>query len=147
MIQASSGRVEGMERTLVLLKPDTVSRGLIGEVIARLERKAYTIERLELVTPTSEQLTEHYDELKDKPFFPPLLEYMTSGPIVSMIVEGDRVIEGVRSLAGVTDPTVAAPGTIRGDFGRAWEGGPIMNLIHASDSPESAEREISIWFS
>lgn len=136
-----------MEKTLVLLKPDTVERGLIGEVIARIERKNYVIERLALLRPTDEQLTEHYDELADKPFFPGLVEYMSSGPIVALVVGGDRVIEGIRSLCGVTDPTAAAPGTIRGDFGREWTGGPIKNLIHASDSPESAEREIGIWFS
>lgn len=138
--------MQNIERTLVLVKPDGVQRGLIGEIISRIERKGYAIADLRMVQPDRDLLVEHYAEHEGKPFFPPLLDFMSSGPLVAACVAGTRVIEGVRSLCGVTDPTVAAPGSIRGDFGRSWEDGPIINLIHASDSPESAEREISIWF-
>ncbi|MEV6791383.1 nucleoside-diphosphate kinase [Streptomyces sp. NPDC051320] len=131
------------QRTLVLLKPDTVRRGLIGEVISRIERKAnWTISALELRTLDQETLEQHYGEHQGKPFYQPLVEFMASGPIVALIVEGDRVIEGVRTLAGPTDPIAAAPGSIRGDFGTIVR----ENLIHASDSEESAERELKLFF-
>ncbi|MEV0091539.1 nucleoside-diphosphate kinase [Streptomyces sp. NPDC050738] len=131
------------QRTLVLLKPDTVRRGLIGEVIGRIERKAnWTISALELRTLDQDTLEAHYGEHKGKPFYEPLVEFMASGPIVALVVEGDRVIEGVRALAGPTDPIAAAPGSIRGDFGTIVR----ENLIHASDSEESAERELKIFF-
>ena len=107
-----------MERTLILVKPDGVRRGLVGEVISRIESKGYQITNLKLMNPTRALLEEHYAEHKGKPFFDPLVEFMLSGPIVAMVAEGQRVIEGFRSLAGVTDPTVAAPGTIRGDLAR-----------------------------
>jgi nucleoside-diphosphate kinase len=135
-----------MERTLVLVKPDGVRRGLVGEVIRRIEAKGYALVRLELRQATRELLAEHYAEHEGKPFYEPLVEFMLSGPVVAMVLEGQRVIEGFRSLGGATDPTAALPGTIRGDLGRDW-GLPVQqNLVHGSDSPESAEREIAIWF-
>jgi len=135
-----------MERTLILVKPDGVRRGLVGEVISRIESKGYQITDLKLMNPTRALLDEHYAEHKGKPFFEPLVEFMLSGPIVAMIAEGQRVIEGFRSLAGVTDPTVAAPGTIRGDLARDQGTKVVQNLVHGSDSPESANREIAIFF-
>jgi nucleoside-diphosphate kinase len=135
-----------MERTLVLVKPDGVSRGLVGEVIRRIETKGYTLSRLELRTATPELLAEHYAEHQGKPFYEPLVEFMLSGPVAAMVVEGQRVVEGFRSLAGATDPTVAAPGTIRGDLGRDWGHSVQQNIVHGSDAVESAEREIAIWF-
>jgi nucleoside-diphosphate kinase len=135
-----------MERTLVLVKPDGVRRGLIGEVIRRIEAKGYTLARLELRTASRELLAEHYAEHEGKPFYEPLVEFMLSGPVAAMVVEGERVVEGFRALAGATDPTAALPGTIRGDLGRDWGLKVQQNLVHGSDSPESAEREIGIWF-
>jgi nucleoside-diphosphate kinase len=135
-----------MERTLVLVKPDGVSRGLIGEVVRRIEAKGYTLTHLELRTATAEILAEHYAEHRGKPFYEPLVEFMLSGPVAAMVVEGQRVVEGFRSLAGATDPTVAAPGTIRGDLGRDWGHSVQQNIVHGSDAVESAEREIAIWF-
>jgi nucleoside-diphosphate kinase len=135
-----------MERTLVLVKPDGVRRGLTGEVLRRIEAKGYTLVRLELRHATRELLAEHYAEHAGKSFYEPLVEFMLSGPVAAMVVEGERVIEGFRSLAGATDPTVAAPGTIRGDLGRDWGLKVQQNLVHGSDSPESAEREIAIWY-
>ncbi|MER6317458.1 nucleoside-diphosphate kinase [Streptomyces sp. NPDC001581] len=131
------------QRTLVLLKPDAVRRGLVGEIIGRIERKAgWTIPALELRTLDQETLEAHYGEHKGKPFYEPLMGFMASGPIVALVVEGERVIEGVRQLAGPTDPIAAAPGSIRGDFGTVTR----ENLIHASDSEESAERELKLFF-
>ena len=135
-----------MERTLILVKPDGVRRGLVGEVVSRIESKGYQITNLKLMNPTRALLEEHYAEHKGKPFFDPLVEFMLSGPIVAMVAEGQRVIEGFRSLAGVTDPTVAAPGTIRGDLARDQGTKVVQNLVHGSDSPESANREIAIFF-
>ncbi|MFD2674866.1 nucleoside-diphosphate kinase [Gulosibacter bifidus] len=134
------------EQTLVLVKPDGVRRNLIGEVIARIERKGYSIVDLKFVQPNESLLREHYEEHVDKPFFPSLLEFMMSGPMVAIRVEGDRVVEGFRSLAGETNPTTAAPGTIRGDLGRDWGTAAIENVVHGSDSTLSAERELAIWF-
>ena len=135
-----------VERTLILVKPDGVRRGLVGEVISRIESKGYQITDLKLMNATRALLEEHYAEHKGKPFFEPLVEFMLSGPIVAMIAEGERVIEGFRSLAGVTDPTVAAPGTIRGDLARDQGTKVVQNLVHGSDSTESANREIAIFF-
>lgn len=136
-----------LEETLVLVKPDGVRRRLTGEIIARIERKGYEIVDLRMFTPSRDLLVKHYEEHEGKPFFEPLVEFMLSGPVVAAVVEGDRVIEGFRSLAGATEPTTAAPGTIRGDLGRDWGEKVQKNLVHGSDSPESAEREIGIWFS
>ncbi|ANH38812.1 Nucleoside diphosphate kinase [Nocardioides dokdonensis FR1436] len=134
------------ERTLALIKPDGVRRGLTGEIVRRIEAKGYTLARLELREATPELLAEHYEEHHGKPFYEPLVEFMLSGPVVAMVLEGERCIEGFRSLAGATDPTVAAPGTIRGDLGRDWGLKVQQNLVHGSDAPETAEREIGIWF-
>ncbi len=134
------------ERTLVLVKPDGVERGLTGQILARVEAKGYKIVGLKLVQATREILEQHYEEHQGKPFFEPLVEFMGSGPVVAAVVEGNRVIEGFRSLAGSTEPTTAPPGTIRGDLGRDWGEKVQKNLVHGSDSPESAAREIGIWF-
>jgi nucleoside-diphosphate kinase len=135
------------EQTLVLIKPDGVARSLTGEIIRRIEQKGYQVTGLKMLTPTPEQLAAHYSEHEGKPFYSPLIEFMSSGPIVALRVEGERVIEGFRSLAGTTDPTTAAPGTIRGDLGRDWGQKVQKNLVHGSDSVESAQRELGIWFS
>ena len=134
------------EKTLVLVKPDGVARGLVGEVIARIEAKGYKISALRMLQADRALLEKHYAEHKGKPFFEPLVEFMMSGPIVALVAEGNRVIEGFRSLAGVTDPTVAAPGTIRGDLARDQGTKVVQNIVHGSDSPESASREIAIFF-
>ena len=139
-------RAMATEKILVLIKPDGVRRNLTGEVFARIERKGYVLENLAWQEPDRDKLAQHYAEHSGKPFYPGLLDYMSSGPIVAAVFSGEEVIAGVRSLCGATDPTVAAPGTIRGDFGRNWGSGRLENIVHASDSPESAEREISIWF-
>ncbi|MEW2083801.1 nucleoside-diphosphate kinase [Streptomyces sp. NPDC005283] len=131
------------QRTLVLLKPDAVRRGLIGEIIGRIEAKdGWTIGALELRSLDREILEQHYGEHKGKPFYEPLVEFMSSGPVVALVVDGERVIEGLRQLSGPTDPIAAAPGSIRGDFGTIVR----ENLIHASDSEESAIRELKIFF-
>ena len=135
-----------IQRTLVLVKPDGVSRGLAGEVLRRIEAKGYTLVAVELRTADDDLLHAHYAEHEGKPFFGPLVEFMRSGPMLAVVAEGHRVIEGFRSLAGATDPTVAAPGTIRGDLGREWGLKVTQNLVHGSDSPESAAREIGLWF-
>jgi len=134
------------QRTLVLVKPDGVRRGLVGEVIARIEKKGYSISALRMLNADRALLEKHYEEHKGKPFYEPLLEFMSSGPIVALIAEGERVIEGFRSLAGTTDPTVAAPGSIRGDLARDQGTRVVQNIVHGSDSVESAEREIKIFF-
>ena len=135
------------ERTLVLVKPDGVRRALVGEVISRIESKGYSIVALRMLVADRPLLERHYAEHQGKPFYEPLLEFMMSGPIVALIAEGERVIEGFRSLAGVTDPTLAAPGTIRGDLARDQGAKVVQNIVHGSDSPESAIREIKIFFS
>jgi nucleoside-diphosphate kinase len=134
------------EKTLVLVKPDGVARGLVGEVIARIEAKGYKIVQLRMLQADRALLEKHYAEHQGKPFFEPLVEFMMSGPIVALVAEGNRVIEGFRSLAGVTDPTVAAPGTIRGDLARDQGTKVVQNIVHGSDSLESAAREIAIFF-
>jgi nucleoside-diphosphate kinase len=134
------------QATLVLVKPDGVKRNLIGEIIARCEAKGYVVTDLRLVHPTRELLAQHYAEHEGKPFYEPLVEFMLSGAVVAIRLEGNRVIEGFRSLAGTTDPTTAAPGTIRGDLGRDWGLKVQQNLVHGSDSEESAARELALWF-
>ncbi|UQX12696.1 nucleoside-diphosphate kinase [Candidatus Mycobacterium methanotrophicum] len=132
------------ERTLLLIKPDGVERRLVGEIIGRIERKGLTVTALELRIIDDELARRHYAEHDGKPFFGSLLEFITSGPLVAAIVEGPRAVAAVRQLAGATDPVQnAAPGTIRGDFGLETQ----FNLVHGSDSPESAQREIALWFS
>lgn len=134
------------ERTLVLIKPDGVKRGLVGEVISRIETKGYSIVALKMLQADRAILEQHYAEHAGKPFYEPLVEFMLSGPIVALIAEGNRVIEGFRSLAGATDPTVAAPGTIRGDLARDQGTKVVQNIVHGSDSVESANREMEIFF-
>ena len=134
------------ERTLILVKPDGVARGLTGEVIRRIEAKGYQLAAVELRRATPGLLAEHYAEHVGKPFYQPLVDFMLSGPVVALVAEGWRVIEGFRSLAGSTEPTAAAPGTIRGDLGRDWGLAVVQNIVHGSDSTESAEREIKLWF-
>ena len=134
------------EKTLILVKPDGVRRGLVGEVISRIESKGYVIEALRMLQADAALLEKHYAEHVGKPFYEPLVEFMMSGPIVAIVASGNRVIEGFRSLAGATDPTVAAPGTIRGDLARDQGTKVMQNLVHGSDSPESAAREIQIFF-
>lgn len=131
------------ERTLVLVKPDGVSRGLIGEVIARIERKGLTLAALELRTVPRELAEQHYAEHAEKSFFGSLLEFITSTPVVAAVVEGERAVAAFRQLAGGTDPVdKAAPGSIRGDFALETQ----SNLVHGSDSVDSAKREIALWF-
>jgi len=130
------------ERTLVLIKPDGVRRGLIGAVISRIERKGLSIVAMELRTLDRETATSHYAEHEGKPFFEPVLSFITSGPLVALVAEGPRAVAAFRGLAGATDPVQATPGTIRGDH--ALEIGE--NVVHGSDSAESAEREIKIFF-
>jgi nucleoside-diphosphate kinase len=132
------------DRTLLLIKPDGVERRLVGEIIGRIERKGLTVAALEMRVIDDELARHHYAEHDGKPFFGSLLEFITSGPLVAAIVEGPRAVAAVRQLAGATDPVEnAAPGTIRGDLGLETQ----FNLVHGSDSPESAEREIALWFS
>jgi nucleoside-diphosphate kinase len=130
------------ERSLVLLKPDAVRRGLLGEILSRFERKGLVIEALVLRTMDAELADQHYADHVEKPFYPPLKEFMTSGPLAAMVLSGDDVIEVVRSMIGSTDGRKAAAGTIRGDFSLSNR----ENLVHASDSPESAKRELALWF-
>ena len=131
-----------MERTLVLIKPDAVARGLVGEVLARFERKGLTIEAMHLRTLSPEIADRHYAEHVERDFYPPLRDFVTSGPLVAAVLEGEEAIEVVRAINGATDGRKAAPGTIRGDLSLSNR----ENLVHGSDSPESAEREIKIWF-
>jgi nucleoside-diphosphate kinase len=137
---------QALERTLILVKPDGVARGCIGAVIGRVEAKGYRIVALQLRRADPRLLAEHYAEHVGKPFYEPLVQFMLSGPIAAVVAEGQRVIEGFRALAGATDPTAAAPGTLRGDLGRDWGLAVQQNLVHGSDSPESAAREIALWF-
>ena len=130
------------ERTLVLIKPDAVRRGLVGEVLSRFERKGLSIDALVLRTMDATLADQHYAEHVEKAFYPPLKEFMTGGPLVAAILSGDQAVEVVRALVGATDGRRAAAGTIRGDFSLSNR----ENLVHASDSPDSAKREIALWF-
>jgi nucleoside-diphosphate kinase len=134
------------DRTLVLVKPDGVRRGLTGEVLRRIEAKGYVLVALQMRTADRDLLVRHYAEHEGKPFFEPLVEFMSSGPVVAVVVEGERCVEGFRALAGATDPSTAAPGSIRGDLGRDWGLAVQQNIVHGSDSAESAARELAIWF-
>lgn len=134
------------DRTLILVKPDGVERNLTGEIVARFERKGYRLVELKMLVPSQELLAQHYAEHEGKPFYEPLVSYMGSGPVVAFVLEGQGVIEGARTLMGSSDPTTAAPGTIRGDFARDWGENVQKNLVHGSDSAESAAREIALWF-
>jgi nucleoside-diphosphate kinase len=130
------------ERTLVLLKPDTVRRGLVGEVLSRFEAKGLDLVRMELRTIDGDLADRHYAEHVDRDFYPPLREFVTGGPLVAMVLQGDEAIAVVRSIAGATDGRKAAPGTIRGDLSLSNR----ENLVHGSDSAESAAREIGLFF-
>lgn len=131
-----------VERTLVLVKPDAVARGLVGEVLGRFERKGLRIEAMQLRTLPPELADQHYAEHVDKAFYPPLKGFMTGGPLVALILAGDKAVEVVRALTGATDGRAAVPGTIRGDLSLSNR----ENLVHASDSVDSAKREIALWF-
>ena len=131
-----------MQRTLVLLKPDAVRRGLVGAILSRFEAKGLRLVTLELRQVTGEEADQHYAEHVDRDFYPPLRAFVTSGPMLAAVLEGDEAIEVVRTLNGATDGRKAAPGTIRGDFSLSNR----ENLVHGSDSPESAAREIALWF-
>jgi nucleoside-diphosphate kinase len=130
------------ERTLVLVKPDGVSRGLVGEVISRIERKGLTLAALELRTVDRALAEQHYAEHVDKPFFEDLIAFITSGPLVAAVVAGPRAIEAFRQLAGATDPVKSATGSIRGDHALEVQN----NIVHGSDGPDASEREIKLWF-
>ncbi len=130
------------QKTYCMIKPDAVARGLVGRIVGRFEDVGLTVERLELGMVTPEQAAANYAEHVGKPFYAGLVEYITSGPVVKMILSGPEAVSVVRKLMGVTNPRDAAPGTIRGDFGLTLD----ANIVHGSDSPESAEREIAIFF-
>lgn len=134
------------ERTLVLIKPDGVTRGLVGEILRRAEAKGFTLVALQMREGADDVLREHYAEHVGRTFFAGLMDYMTQGPLVAAVLEGQRVVQGWRLMMGTTDPATAVPGTIRGDLGRDWGTEDMQNLVHGSDSPESAEREIALWF-
>lgn len=131
-----------VERTLVLVKPDGVKRGLVGEIVSRLERKTLKIIAAKLIQVSPEMAAKHYAEHEGKPFYPGLIGHITGGAVLAMAVEGRSAISVVRAMTGATNPQTAAPGTIRGDFGSAV----TPNLIHASDSPASADRELALFF-
>ena len=130
------------QRTLVLLKPDAVRRGLVGELIGRVEAKGLVLVAMELRTVDATLADQHYAEHVDRDFYPPLRDFVTSGPMVALVLEGDEAVEVVRGINGATDGRKAAPGTIRGDHSLSNR----ENLVHGSDSPESADREIALWF-
>ena len=131
-----------VERTLILAKADAVVRGLVGDILARFERRGYVILGLKLMHVTPEQAQQHYAEHEGKPFFAGLVDYITATPIVAMVIEGEDAIEGCRATIGATNPIKAGPGTIRGDYGQTIG----RNLVHGSDAPASAEREAKIFF-
>lgn len=131
-----------MERTFIAIKPDGVQRGLIGEIIKRFEAKGFTLVGLKLVQVSRELAEAHYDVHKERPFFNSLVDFIISSPLVAMVWEGEGVIASARKLIGATNPLTAEPGTIRGDFGVSVG----RNLIHGSDAPETAEKEIALWF-
>ncbi|KAB3529262.1 nucleoside-diphosphate kinase [Alkaliphilus serpentinus] len=131
-----------MEKTLILIKPDGVKRGLVGEILQRFERRDVGITNLRLLTPTIEMIKEHYKEHVGKIFYQELLDYIMEGPIVAFVIEGNNVIKMARTMIGDKDPIKATPGTIRGDYGNSIR----RNIIHASDGEASAEREMKIWF-
>ncbi len=131
-----------MERTLILLKPDAYARSLSGEIIARFERKSMRVVAARVLTMTHEMARSHYAEHVDQPFYPGLADFITSGPLIALVLEGDRAIDVARQLIGTTDPLEAAPGTIRGDFGIQVS----RNLVHGSDGPAAATREIALFF-
>ncbi|MDU4960719.1 MAG: nucleoside-diphosphate kinase [Sporomusaceae bacterium] len=132
-----------MEKTLVLVKPDGVKKGLTGEIIRRFEQRGLKLVALKMLCLSADKAQIHYEEHKDKPFFGELVDFITSGPIVAMVVQGEKAVKVVRSMMGTTNPVEAAPGTVRGDFALSM----AQNIIHGSDSDTSAAREIQIYFS
>lgn len=134
--------MSNVEKSFIMIKSDGVKRGLMGEIIGRIERKGYKIARAKLFTPAKQVVEEHYKEHKDKPFFGELVDYILEGPVMAMEVQGENVVEGMRNLIGNTNPNKAVPGSIRGDFALSV----ANNVVHGSDSPESAERELALWF-
>ena len=135
-----------MENTFFIIKPDGVRRSLVGSVLSRIERRGFTIEKLEMRQVTKEILDQHYADLVDRPFYPDIVTYMTTGPVVIGILRGSNVISSWRKMMGATDPADALPGTIRGDFAHSSDNGCVENIVHGSDCLESAEREIALWF-
>lgn len=135
-----------MEKTFFIIKPDGVRRSLIGLVIDRVELRGFTLEKLEMRDVSKEMLDQHYADLVDKPFYPEIVSYMTSGPVVIGVMKGSDVIHSWRKMMGATNPSDALPGTIRGDFAHASDDGSVENIVHGSDSTESAAREIALWF-
>lgn len=131
-----------MERTFIMVKPDGVQRNLIGDIVSRFEKKGFKLAGAKLMMVSRELAEQHYAEHKEKPFFGELVDFITSGPVFAMVWEGPNVISVARTMMGKTNPADAAPGTVRGDYGISVG----MNIIHGSDSPESAQREISLWF-
>ncbi|MCR8964498.1 nucleoside-diphosphate kinase [Brevibacillus halotolerans] len=132
-----------MEKTFIMVKPDGVQRNLVGEIVARFEKKGFALVGAKLMNVSREKAEEHYAEHKERPFFGELVDFITSSPVFAMVWEGDKVISTARNMMGKTNPADAAPGTIRGDYAVSVG----MNIIHGSDSAESAEREIGLWFS
>ena len=139
-------KVGNMQKTFFIIKPDAVKRHLIGQVIERIERRGFVIERMEMMTLDLERLKKHYAQLVDKPFFPSITNYMMSGPAIIGILSGPGVIKSWRDMMGATNPGEAAPGTIRGDFATSPDEHGIQNIVHGSDSEVSAAREIELWF-
>lgn len=134
------------QQTLILVKPDGVSQGHIGEIISRIEHKGYRIDALKVTQATDELLAEHYADKVNKPYHPDMKSYMQEGPIVAIVASGVEIISVFRRMAGATNPSEAAFGTIRGDFGREYADDKLRNVVHSSDSPEAAQREMKIWF-
>lgn len=135
-----------VQRTLVLLKPDAVARGLVGRILTRFEDRGFSVVAVQLRQAPKDLLARHYRDLVDKPFYGGIEGYMTSGPLLAVVLEGEDVVQCVRTMMGATMPQDAAPGTIRGDFCTPDSDGVVRNAVHGSDSVESAEREISLWF-
>ncbi|HFU3984416.1 TPA: nucleoside-diphosphate kinase [Streptococcus suis] len=133
------------EQAFFIIKPDAVQRGLVGQVLSRIERRGFVIRDLKMLTATEDLVAQHYEHLTDKPFFPLLVKYMTSGPVIAGILEGPEVVKSWRDMMGATNPINALPGTIRGDFATAPVKGIVANVVHGSDSLEAAQREIALW--
>jgi len=140
--QANNNDVEDLEKALILIKPDGVQRGLVGRIMSRFEQKGFQLQAMKLEMAERSTLENHYEEHAGKSFYPSLIDYMMSGPVVPMVWQGNNIIQIARGMLGATDPVKSAPGTIRGDFGVSKQ----MNLLHVSDSVESAQREIQLWF-
>lgn len=134
-----------MEQTFFIIKPDAIKRGLVGQILSRVERRGFVIRDLNMMTATEDLVAQHYEHLTDKPFFPLLVDYMTSGPVIVGILEGPEVVKSCRDMMGATNPVNALPGTIRGDFATAPIDGIVANVVHGSDSIEAAHREIALW--